>query len=107
MAGHRHDILAARQLMAGQKGGHVLADKAYDAEWLIDLIEDLGAIAVIPPRKTSPQRRYDKAIYRERNLVERCINKLKQFRRVATRYEKTARNYLAIITIAAASLWWR
>lgn len=84
-----------------------MADRAYDAHWLINLIDDIGAIAVIPPRKSSPQRHYDKAIYRDRNLIERCINKLKQFRRVATRYEKTATNYLAMVTIAAASLWWR
>lgn len=105
--GERHDIRAARQLIAGQKGGHVLADRAYDAQWLIELIREVEAKPVIPARKTSPRRRYDKVIYRARNLVERCINKLKHFRRVATRYEKTARNYLAVVTIAAAALWWR
>lgn len=105
--GERHDIKAARQLIAGQKGGHVLADRAYDAQWLIELIRKSDAKPVIPARKTSPRRRYDKVIYRARNLVERCINKLKHFRRVATRYEKTARNYLAVVTIAAAALWWR
>ncbi|HVY89708.1 MAG TPA: IS5 family transposase [Hyphomonadaceae bacterium] len=105
--GERHDIKAARQLIAGQKGGHVLADRAYDAQWLIELIREIDAKPVIPARKTSPRRRYDKVIYRARNLVERCINRLKHFRRVATRYEKTARNYLAVVTIAAAALWWR
>jgi transposase len=48
---------------------------------------------------------FDRELYRERNRVERCINKLKQFRRVATRYEKLAANYLALVTLAAAMLW--
>jgi transposase len=100
-------MLAARRLVVDQRGGHVLADRAYDAGWLIDLIDKCGAKPVIPARSCSPPRRYDRKIYRTRNLVERCINKLKHFRRVATRYEKTARNYLAVVTIAAMALWWR
>ena len=105
--GQRHDIRAARQLIVDQRGGHVLADRAYDAQWLIDLIRERGAKPVIPARTCSPRRRHNRLIYRARNLVERCINKLKHFRRVATRYEKTARNYEAVLTIAATALWWR
>jgi len=106
--GERHDIRAARQLVADQSGGHVLADRAYDADWFIDLLRARGIKPVIPPsRSRLRKRRYDRAIYRSRNLVERCISKLKHFRRVATRYEKTARNFLSIIAIAAMALWWR
>nr|WP_255468912.1 IS5 family transposase [Reyranella sp. CPCC 100927] len=105
--GQRHDIRAARQLIVDQRGGYVLADRAYDAQWFIELIHTQGATPVIPARTCSPPRQYDRQIYRDRNLVERCINKLKHFRRLATRYEKTARNYLGVVTIAAMTLWWR
>ena len=105
--GQSHDIRAARRLVSDQRGGHLLADRAYDAAWLIELLRERAIKPVIPPRSCSPQRRYNRTIYRARNLVERCINKLKHYRRVATRYEKTARNYLSVVAIAAAALWWR
>ena len=60
----------------------------------------------IPPRsKRLKPREYDKVVYKERNKVERCINALKQFRRVATRYEKTVRNYLSMALFAAVTIW--
>jgi transposase len=63
-------------------------------------------IGVVIPHKNRERRgRFDKAAYRQRNVVERLINRLKQFRRVATRYEKRAVNYLAMLTIAAILLW--
>ena len=105
--GQSHDIRAARRLVIDQPGGYLLADRAYDAAWLIDLLCERSIKPVIPPRSCSPPRRYNRTIYRARNLVERCINKLKHYRRVATRYEKTARNYLSVVAIAAAALWWR
>ena len=65
-----------------------------------------GAVAVIPNNPSrSTKHPLDSDLYKERHLVECCIGKLKQFRRVATRYEKTARNYLAIVTLAATILW--
>jgi len=85
----------------------VIADRGYDAAWLIEFLKERGIKPVIPARTCSPPRRYNRAIYRARNLVERCINKLKHFRRVATRYEKTARNFRSVIAIAAMALWWR
>ena len=73
-----------------------------------DAILEAGAEPIISPRW---HRRwlhsYDKALYQKRNLIERFFNKLNQFRRVATRYEKTARNYLAVVTLAATILWLR
>ena len=84
----------------------VLADKGYDADYVIEAVEDMGAIAVIPPkanRKTL--REYDKELYKERNLIERLFNKIKHFRRVATRYDKTALSFMSFINIAAIYLW--
>ena len=72
---------------------------------LIDYIKSRGAEAVIPPRSNlKEQREYDRHLYKERNLVERFINRIKQFRRVATRYEKTARNFLAFVQVAAITV---
>ncbi len=79
-----------------------LADKAYDANALIETLEQRGITPVIPPRasRLSP-RQTDFALYRERNLVERFFNKLKHFRAIATRYDKTARNFLAAVHLVA------
>ncbi len=86
----------------------VMADTAYDADHLRQAIAAKGALAVIP---NNPSRalKYplDKHLYAQRHLVECCFSKLKQFRRVATRFEKTARNYLAVVTLAAIILWMR
>ncbi len=70
-------------------------------------LRQCGIGAVIPRQKREPRRgvRFDRAAYRERTRVERTINRLKQFRRIATRYEKRAANYLAMVTIAAVLLW--
>src|SRR5260370_4689988 len=86
----------------------VMADTAYDADHLRQAIAGKGALAVIP---NNPSRalKYplDKHLYAQRHLVECCFSKLKQFRRVATCFEKTARNYLAVVTLAAIILWMR
>lgn len=107
-AGHRGDVPQAAALIAGLPAAVVLADGAYDAAHFRQVIADRGAIAVIP---NTPQRAskypFDKHLYRERHLVECCFSRLKQFRRVATRFEKTARNYLAVVTLAATILWLR
>jgi len=80
----------------------VIADKAYDADAFIDLLNGSGITAVIPSRSNRRQQReIDTERYRHRNHVERFFNRIKQCRRVATRYEKTARNFLAFILIAA------
>ena len=84
----------------------MLADKGYDADYIIEAVEGIGAMAVIPPksnRKTS--REYDKGIYKERNLIERLFNKLKHFRRIATRYDKTALSFMSFLNVAAIYLW--
>jgi transposase len=82
-----------------------MADTAYDADHLRQAIAAKGAIAVIPSRTLKYP--LDKHLYAQRHLVECCFSKLKQFRRVATRFEKTARNYLAVVILAAIILWMR
>ena len=79
-----------------------MADTAYDADQLREIIAEKGALAVIPNNPSRALKHpLDKDLYAQRHLVECCFSKLKQFRRVATRYEKTARNYAAVITLAA------
>jgi transposase len=89
-------------------GRDLVADRGYDARALVDLVESRGGRAHIPTcsdRKV--QRSIDPALYRQRNLIERFFNKLKHFRRIATRYDKTARNFLAAVLLAATRLWVR
>ncbi len=103
--GQAADITQAETLLADHEFMAVLADKGYDSKKLVDYIEGRGAQAVIPPRSNlKDQREYDRHLYKERNLVERFINRIKQFRRVATRYEKTARNFLAFVQVAAITV---
>lgn len=106
--GQAHDAPAAKPLLTGlQPGQQVLADKAYDADWIRKLIWEQGAEAVIPSksnRKIPPS--FNKKAYQNRNIIERFFGRIKRsFRRIATRYEKGAANYMAMIKIAAIRLW--
>ena len=85
----------------------LLGDKGYDSKALRDAIAKQDAIAVIPPRKTSPQVPCDYALYCERNLVERFFLKIKHFRRIATRYEQTPRAFMSMLSIVSAFIWTR
>jgi transposase len=87
--------------------GTLLADKAFDADKrVIDLLTAAGKTAVIPPKSSRKiQRKYDKEAYKARHLIENFFCKLKQYRAIATRYDKTARNFLAAIHLAAAIVW--
>lgn len=103
--GNIHDCKPAEDLLDPiiHENMRVLADRAYDTDKIIEFIEEKSAIAVIPPKKNrKEQREYDKEKYRNRNLVERFINRIKQFRRIATRYDKLAESFLAMIHLAAA-----
>lgn len=106
--GQRGDCPQAYGLIEGLPAEVVMADAAYDADPLRLAIAAKGAVAVIP-NNPSRARKYplDKHLYAQRHLIECCFSKLKQFRRVATRFEKTARNYLAVVTLAATILWLR
>jgi transposase len=86
----------------------VIADRGYDWQHLVDLVRQRGGHAHIPTqRDRKVQRSVDPNLYRQRNLVERFFCKLKHFRRIATRYDKLARNFLAAVAIASAKLWMR
>jgi transposase len=86
----------------------VIADRGYHARSLIELIEANGARAHIPSQSNVKVRRsVDPSLYRHRNLVERFFNKIKHFRRIATRYDKLARNFLAAVALASIRLWLR
>ena len=104
--GERHDSTQAQALLEGFHVHAVLADKGYDADELITWIQETGALAVTPPRSNrTVLRDYDTALYKERNLVERMFGYLKHFRRVATRYDKTALSFLSFVQLAASYLW--
>lgn len=84
----------------------MIADKGYDADALVERIESQQAEAIIPPRSNRKRPRADdRHRYQARNLIERCFNRLKQFRRVATRYEKLAAHFAATVTCACIVLW--
>ena len=104
--GDVHDSRMAQALFDGLFGKHLLADKGYDSQRLVAAAEAAGMVVLIPSRSNSLNpRTYDPAIYRERNQIERLFNRLKNCRRVASRYEKTARNFLAMLQIAGTMLW--
>ena len=107
-AGQVHDVVAAPELLEGFSAPAVLADKAYDSNAFRDCVAHIGAEAVIPSRRNrkSPIP-HDKVAYRQRNRIERCFNKLKHFRRFATRYDRRASHYLAFAHLAAAMIWMR
>jgi putative transposase len=101
--GQEHDITRAAELLGPHEPEAVIADRAYDADAFVAEVQERDAEVVIPPLKTRKvQRRYNKRKYKQRNLIERFINRLKHYRRVATRYEKTARNFLAFTCLASA-----
>ena len=100
--GQEADINQGVPSIEGHDTGAVIADRGYDGDEFVAAIEASGAVAVIPPKKNRTfKREYEKIIYKERNLAERFINRIKQFRRVATRYAKTARNFLGFVHVAA------
>ena len=102
-AGQIADIDCAQSLVEDLRFGALVADKGYDSDALVRAVQQTGAQVVIPPRSNRlVQRHYDRHLYRLRNLVERFFNRLKQFRRVATRYDKLARSYLVFAQLACA-----
>ncbi|MFD2054861.1 IS5 family transposase [Mesorhizobium calcicola] len=106
--GQRNDIALAHDLIDGIDADAAIADKGYDADHLVDRITEQGAEVVIPPKRNRKvQRQYDRDLYKERNRIERFFNKLKQFRRVATRYDKLLANFMGFVKLAAIAIWLR
>ncbi len=106
--GQRGDAPLAPALLGGLAPRRVLAGKAYDSNALRELIAGMGAEVVIPCNATRKRSiPYDFEAYKVRNTVERCFNKLKHFRRIATRYDRRATYFLSFLYLAAAMLWMR
>jgi transposase len=105
--GQDHDLAGAEEFLPRMQADTLLADKAFDAdERVISPLTAAGKIAVIPPKSNRKTLRiYDKELYKARHLIENFFAKLKQFRAIATRYDKTAANFLAAIHLAAAIIW--
>lgn len=101
-AGQEADVTQAGPLIDGHKAGAFLLDKAYDSDAVVAAAKRQGAEAVIPSKKNRKvPRDYDKHLYKERKKVEWFINLIKQYRRVATRYEKSARNFLGFVHVVS------
>jgi transposase len=106
--GEAHDCPVARRLINRSKPSkELLGDKAYDSAELHAELEERGTKPVIPNRSCRKQPfSFNKRLYRARWLIENAFNRLKDFRRIATRYDKLARNYLGAVCLAAALVWW-
>jgi transposase len=105
--GQACDLDGADRLLPDVVADIVLADKAYDAdERVLQRLEAQGKTAVIPPKRNRKQQRdYDKELYKARHLIENFFAKLKQYRALATRYDKRAVNFLGAIYLAASVIW--
>lgn len=106
--GQTGDVTQAPALLQGCHADHVIADTAYDSRALREVIVGLGAKPVIP---SNPTRKHpfvhDPVIYKLRNRIERCFNKLKHFRRFATRYDRRALHFISFIHLASTVIWMR
>jgi len=107
--GEAHDNRLASVLLSGLKPrAMLLADRGYDADWIRAFANERGAWANIPPKRNRKETiGFSRYLYRARNLVERFFNKIKQCRRIATRYDRLAANYLAFIKLASIRVWLR
>ena len=105
-AGQISDIGQAGALIKDQPAEFIVADKGYDSDALVETITAQGSQAVIPPRsnRLNP-RSFDRHIYKSRNLIERFFGRIKQFRRIATRYDKLAKSFLSFVHLACAFVW--
>ena len=102
LPGQAHDMKGVAPLIERVEFGALLADKAFDADWLLAELDARGAVGIIPPKANRQvPRDYDKHAYKWRHLIENFFAKIKEFRAIATRYEKTASSYAANWHLAA------
>ena len=105
LPGQAHDMKGVAPLIKGVSFDALLADKAFDADWLLQDLDERGATAVIPPKTNRKiQRNYDAEVYKWRHLVENYFAKIKEFRGIATRYDKTDCSYAACWNLVAARI---
>jgi transposase len=104
--GQAGDAPQAIPLLSGVRATHVIADKGYDSDGVLGFVRAQGAVAVIPPASNrKAQRGYDRELYKQRDLIERAFNRLKWWRRVATRYDRRSLYFLSTLHLAAAVTW--
>jgi transposase len=104
--GQTHEMKLAYELLGDITNAYVAGDRAYDASALVELLRQNGCTVVIPSNPTRARLRdYDRQLYRERCLVEHFFQRIKRFRRIAMRFDKLARNFLAFLHLAAALVW--
>jgi len=104
--GQQHEVTVAASLLAHAQGGALIGDAGYDAESVRSAAAARGMKVVIPSNPTRAViRRYDRRLYSIRYRIECFFHRLKRSRRIATRYEKTARHYLALVHLACALIW--
>ncbi len=104
--GQAGDAPQAIPLLTGVRATHVIADKGYDSDTILGFVRSRGSIPVIPPTsRRRMQREYDRELYKKRNLIERAFNRLKQWRRIATRYDRRSIYFMAALHLAAAITW--
>ena len=105
-AGQAHEMKLAYELLGDLHDAYVAADTAYDAGPLADMLQSHRCQVVIPSNPTrATQREIDRHLYKERHLVECFFQRIKRFRRIAMRYEKLARNFLAFLLLACMLVW--
>lgn len=105
-AGQIADIEQAAALIKDQPAEFIVADKGYDSDAFVDTITAQGGQAVIPPRSNRLNlRSFDRHIYKSRNLIERFFARIKQFRRIATRYDKLASSFLSFVHLSCTIVW--
>ena len=105
--GQAHDLAGADELLPNMKADILIADKAYDADQrVLEPLANADKTAVIPPKANRKTKRdFDREAYKGRHLIENFFAKLKLYRAIATRYDKTKRNFLAAVHLAAAVIW--
>jgi transposase len=108
LPGQRHDSIGVEPLITGLDFEALIGDKAFDNNWLRTTLNERGALAVIPSKADRVERiPHDREMYKWRHLVENFFCRLKAFRRIATRYEKTDACFTAMINLVAVILWTR
>ncbi|WP_443020527.1 MULTISPECIES: IS5 family transposase [unclassified Shinella] len=106
--GNVHDCKVARLCIeALPPTAQLVADKGYDSQALREWLDERGTEAVIPPRRNRKvQYEYDRAVYKQRNVIERMFCRLKDWRRLATRFDRNIKNFMGAVALAAAVIWW-
>jgi len=106
--GQVSDYLGARAMLAALPNADTLiADRGYDSNWYREALADKGIATCIPGRKNRKEPiQYDQVLYKQRNLVERMFGRLKDWRRIATRYDRCAHTFMSAICIAATVIFW-